>query len=295
MLRRCLLICFYLSVLFCSRSFPSTVKQLTVESCEATQAYDSSYEELPIPLKFGVTEIWRVIDCYRDDISAASTLIIAAFTIILSLFTVSLARSTRKAANSAVEASNAVLATERGTIVETIRHVAPANIFWARTFDNSPTMPASECDVVISLYFRNYGKTPATLYYIDLDAIISDKMPALEPLANEPHVLAKPTLAQNEQTVEIDLTRTFNVSWKISRALSVGAMSIYVVGTIIYNDVFGNIWKRTFIWEYLSSVRVCRLRYEKTDRDTAPSPVLNPDPSPRGVPRVGKIVTPGSS
>lgn len=293
MLRRIVHIAFLLSwatiwISSASSSRPP-VAQSPIKGAEHQNAADGAYEDQGSPLVFAVIAIRDILHNNRDDISAASTLVIAVFTIILGLFTISLARSTRKAANSAVEASGALLATERGTIVETIRHVHPGNALWAHTFDNSPTMPASECDVVISLYFTNYGKTPATLYDIGLNAVISDKLPEVEPLINEPYVLVKPTLAQNERTVEIDLARTFVVSWRVSRDLIAGLRAIYVTGTIMYIDVFSTTWRRTFIWEYIPSVRACRLRYEKTDREIASSPMRRPDPPPRGVPKMGKI------
>jgi hypothetical protein len=92
-------------LLLISYSLPATIDQPLIDNCKAGETYYSSYENSPSPIAFGLSALWEVIDCNKDDISAASTLVIALFTVVLGLFTVSLAGSTRRAAEAAERAA----------------------------------------------------------------------------------------------------------------------------------------------------------------------------------------------
>ncbi len=279
-----------LCVIVSGASFPAAVHQAPIDDCEAKKSYYSSYENAPIPALFAVSELWRIIDCNRDDISAVSTLIIAAFTTILGIFTISLARSTRKAADSAAEASNALLETERGVIVEFIRNINPVAVYWATTFDNSPTMPPVECDIRLALCFKNYGKTPATLHDIELDIVIGDSIPKVAFTKEYNYILSERTLAQNDQRGPIDVVRAFEISWQTSRDLYGGQLKIYFIGAIIYKDVFENLWRRQFIWEYVRTVGACLLRHEETHRHKGALDFSrSPETPSRTIPLVGRI------
>src|ERR1700733_10100839 len=87
-------------------SFPSIIEQPPENYCKLQKTNYNSYEDSSAPLKFFLREVGRIVYCNRDDVSAASTLIIAVFTIILGSLTISLARSTRKAANAAKKAAD---------------------------------------------------------------------------------------------------------------------------------------------------------------------------------------------
>jgi len=252
-------------------------------------------ENNPSIVRIIICKIGETIDAFHDDITAASTVIIAILTVILGCFTISLARSTKRAADSSTLASTALLATERGTIVEVIRFIDASAPYWgANTFNKSPTMSAREVDVGFALYFRNYGKTPASIYDISLDIIISDDVPKIIFSIDDAFVLKKPTLARGEHSAEIEVKRSFIISFIISRSLVERSKSVYLIGTVDYVDVFGVRWKREFIWEYSRRLGACLLRYEQTQQENKIATFdRKPDPPPRNIPKMGKILTGG--
>ena len=95
--RRCQLALLFLLLLSRGPS-AATVDGSPLDSCHNYRPADyNSYEEEPSAIGFGVSELFRVIDCKKDDVNAFSTLSVAIFTAVLAAYTMSLGRSTRKA------------------------------------------------------------------------------------------------------------------------------------------------------------------------------------------------------
>jgi len=241
-------------------------------------------------IRTAICNSFQFIDVYHDDLSAFSAILIAIFTIILGSFTVSLARSTRRAANASIESSKALLASERGVLVEMIAGIVYAkNAYWADTFDNSQTMKPSTFNIALSMRFKNYGKTPTTIYDVACDIAISKGIPPIIIDIDEAHVIKEPTIAQNEVTDKIVIAREFTIDWQTSRTLVDGMRQIYFTGAVVYKDVFDNYWKREFIWEYNRAADAGSLKYEKTRLESSRPNLHRSSASPRGNSKAGNI------
>src|SRR5271165_6663113 len=86
---------------------PPTVNQTPVNSGETKKADKCGEENNPSLIRMIFCDIGGLIDVYHDNITAASTLVIAAFTVILGIFTMRLAKSTRIAADAAKDTAAA--------------------------------------------------------------------------------------------------------------------------------------------------------------------------------------------
>jgi hypothetical protein len=201
---------------------------------------------------------------YRDDVSAFSTLVIAIFTAVLGLFTISLARSTRKASIAAQDSSKALLASERGTIIEVIRQLNFERAYWAGRYNNSPTMPPTQVDLEITIWLKNYGRTPATIYDIYLDLKIAERAPKDPIFPSDNLVLSEPTISQDDERGPIRTVRPTDVSWEMSRKLVEGTLGIYFIGRIEYKDVFGIFWTREFVAKYDRALKAFKMLSEST-------------------------------
>ena len=147
-------------------SFPSIIEQPPENYCKLQKTNYNSYEDSSAPLKFFLREVGRIVHCNRDDVSAASTLIIAVFTIILGSFTISLARSTRKAANAAKKAAD--VSEQALTVLERPYLFIEEPII---SRDHPVTqMPHEELRYI----FANYGKTPAIVRFMEAVIRIGD-------------------------------------------------------------------------------------------------------------------------
>jgi hypothetical protein len=152
---------------FCLRAEPSSPAAIdeTPKGCEVKQTTYSSYNDGPAPIIFGVTELWRTIDCYRDDISATSTLFIAVFTIVLGVFTISLARSTRRAATIA---ERALTELERPWVVLEGAHIT------RRELSHEGIKPNHW---FAQLRFKNLGRSPAAIEMCPFGIAPKDSLP----------------------------------------------------------------------------------------------------------------------
>jgi hypothetical protein len=45
------------------------------------------------------------------------------------------------------------------------------------------------------------------------------------------------------------------ISWALGISVTLGTANIYVIGRIIFDDVFENTWVRDFVWEYNREIK----------------------------------------
>jgi hypothetical protein len=97
-------------------------------------------------------------------------------------------------------------------------------------------------------------------------------------------------MAQNDERGPIEIVRTFKISWTVSRDIIEKRRSVFLIGEILYKDVFGGTWNRRFVWEYDLGMKACKLRHEETKQESR-SPTLRRayTRAPKSIPQMGRI------
>jgi hypothetical protein len=135
---------------------------LPISSCEppkprseAEKHGNNLKKDCPTIFGTGITNVGRFIHDNRDEITAASTAIIAIFTVVLGVFTIRLAKATRIAAEAAKLSAQAAINVE-------LPRLFAAKIDFELAAINLVDPEASLQKISVTI--TNYGRTPAFLY-----------------------------------------------------------------------------------------------------------------------------------
>jgi hypothetical protein len=196
-----------------------------------------------------IVPILRDFHRHRDDINAASTIVIALFTIILGVFTISLAKSTRVAADATKESADALVSAERSHVF-----IYPTESFSAHLTKASMSPIASEGTLsprpVVNYMLKNLGKTPAILKEVRCRFVHLRELPPVPDYAAvstakiAKHVLASDGVTDTQSCrLEDDLS--------VHESRKIGAESaLWFYGLIVWSDIFGIDHERGFLWTY---------------------------------------------
>ncbi len=199
---------------------PTSVDQPPMNSSDTSENASEHGDHL-----FGalvLRDIGHWIHENRDDVAAFSTAIIAAFTIILVIFNFSLSRSTRRAANAAKTSADASISFERPFLyIERIGY----------SFDKKPS-----ADYRIA----NLGRTPAILHKTNISLRFLNELPPEFPIGEDRNWRDR-VIFGRKKTVNLfaflpkdDLLDTSEITAYIN-----AGKTFFLVGTMIYSDVFG--------------------------------------------------------
>jgi hypothetical protein len=187
-----------------------------------------------------------------DSYIALFTGILAISTILLWVVTKSAADAAKRAADAAKESADASVAVEAARVLiypDSHNYWSAAGQFAAQ-FPNSPEMGTTSTNVTVRYFFRNYGKTLATLKEIRVQLEISANPPersidttALGKLPTELVIEAA------ESTV--DLTCRYGPFLSVADAIAInsGETSFWLTGHVIYDDVFGREGTQRFLYK----------------------------------------------
>ena len=214
----------------------------------------------------------------NEEVGYAEKLVdpIAIFTLALVVSTVLLWRSTERlaalasrqardsgealriatiSADAAANTAKALLASEKPYVKEIINNFDFLEVFKGGFYDNSPSMPSSNCSMYLWYSFKNYGKTPAEIIEYSMGLKIEAHQPFVSTTGGKAIVvndfgLQEPTLAAQAQTDPIPQTFREEISWVMSRELITKQKYIWLVGWVAWIDVFENKTFRYFTWRY---------------------------------------------
>lgn len=158
----------------------------------------------------------------------------------------------KESADVAKMSADALMATERGILIETVTPFAIDKVVgFAGMFDNSPSMGPSTVILNATIYFKNYGKTPVTIFEIYSDIIFSSNEPeSLGAAGLIDRAIGEYTISPQAKTDEIRIERRQEISSAQSSELSRGTAHIWLIGAIRFVDVFDETCLRQFVWKY---------------------------------------------
>ena len=168
-------------------------------------------------------------------------------------------RISDQTAAAAKRSADALYASEQARIVENITNPMVETLFrsgeWYR---NSPSMDAVDyppASVSLTIRFKNYGKTPATIISYSAEPTIKEHNPIFDPpefsvaFFGEKRLIEY-TIAPMDSTGEISITRVMPDSWAQSNNLARRQLTIWIIGHVTFIDVFDEKITRKFTWRY---------------------------------------------
>jgi hypothetical protein len=203
-----------------------------------------------------VVALWRgvgqTIDSWHDDLTAASTIVIAVFTTILGIFTVSLARSTRIAADSSKESAVALTQSERAHVFITIINQRFMESWTEAELNRVTSNNMVGVPVSVEFAFKNYGKTPAILKEVCRDIILMPTFPDSIEYFPVHFIPSARVVAAGESTDAWKCMQT-HISKQDLNAVIRAQTSYWFFGRVLYDDIFGGGHEHRFIYQYNSA------------------------------------------
>jgi len=170
-------------------------------------------------------------------------------------------------ANAAKLSADASMAAESAHV----RILPQSHNYWdaagkfAALYPNSPEMSRLSEQVVAQIVFKNYGKTLASLREASVRLQCSPEPP--ERLTGFIPMLSLPderVLAANAVTDSFTSGLGPSLTMKEAIAISKGELSIWLIGHVVYADVFGRVWTQHFLYKLQQMNDSFIPYYEKT-------------------------------
>lgn len=191
-----------------------------------------------------VTYIGHFIHDNRDDITAASTAVVAIFTTVLGVFTIRLARSTRVAADAAKLSADAVirvelpiLALKRANLIAN-GHVVPTGIPLPQNFKPNSTI-------------TNLGHSPAEITHGCVEWAVINKLP-LKPEYKIIVPYAPGIIVVKDGHIPLDVPCQIILTQDQIGEVATTQKWLWIFGFINYKDFLGNPHESRFCIKWAS-------------------------------------------
>jgi hypothetical protein len=235
---------------------PTATDQPPKNNGEAQQSREDSKKNKTSVVSVIEVRSWDFVHTYKDETTAASTLIIAIFTIILGVFTVRLSGSTRIAAVAASRSADAAVAMElpwlRVDVPNELEKVNGPQDDWGGLIWDVETAELPEYSKISEIDFRNIGRTVAAPVKLELGYKVVRELPRQEPSYTWGRQCDHGTvILPDNQTVTIECAG-FCISLTAGERASIndGRAILWVFGALSYIDFLQQPHTCRFCWRW---------------------------------------------
>jgi hypothetical protein len=192
-----------------------------------------------------------------EEITAASTVVVAVFTTVLGCFTISLARATRKAANAADASAKAATAVEfpiiraswMGPELLATNELVKSGPKQSPYGGSSTNGALTKFSVIPDINFRNFGRSPAFPFTIARGTAVTSRL-RRRPIYSHIRRCEPNSVIEPNESLKIDIDFGFELSDDELAKIRAASAVLWFYVLLTYHDVMDRSHDVGFCWQW---------------------------------------------